>query len=215
MIINRNIARGCKYNFNMKLMADYSIDDWRAIHQYQFDSSHNNPNECTLCSMTMLLNLGGQLAGNDLDIQAVFLGKELDLIPFRHPRFPAWFPGPGGATHPRAALKGIQQKIRSLRRAGNKFPLWPSLRKEQSLIKLESEIKASHPSLIYGVGKSGIPHVVIPIARKAKVWQILDPGFPSNRNPRTWSDKQLLQWWVGFGLFYTAGTMISLIPEAA
>jgi len=194
-------------------MSDISDLEWLSLHQYQFDGSHKNRNECGLCSMSMLLNIGFQLTGLDHNITPVLFGKKLDRIPFRHPRIPAWFPGPGGATHPRAALKGMQQKIREIRHLGYSIPLWPVKKTRQKLKHLELELKAGHPALIYGLGKSGIPHVVVPIARLEKRWKILDPGYPSNRNPMIWSDEKLLQWWQGFSGFYPAGTMINLIPQ--
>lgn len=55
----------------------------------------------------------------------VDLGRSLDRIPFCHPRFPACFPGPGGATPPCAALKGLETAIRDLRKGGlpDVFPI--------------------------------------------------------------------------------------------
>jgi hypothetical protein len=179
-------------------------------HKFQFDRSHQNPNECTLCSMSMLLEIALKVEKNELEITAVILGKELDRIPFRHPRFPANFPGPGGATHPRAALNGLKQKISSLRKAGINYPWWPHLRKNQSPNELENHLDAGKPTLIYGLGKSGIPHVVVPIGRSEKDWHILDPGKPKKLNPMIWSDEKLDQWWQVYWLFYPQGTMIFL-----
>ncbi len=72
--------------------------------------------------MAMLLEIAARSENGELVINPLEFGKELDRIPFRHPRFPAWFPGPGGATHPRAALNGLKQKIRDLRSHGYDFP---------------------------------------------------------------------------------------------
>ena len=182
------------------------------LHQYQFNGSHRNPNECTLCSMTMLLEMGAQKIGHSLDLAAVELGKELDRIPFRFPRFPAWFPGPGGATHPLAAYWGLQGKANRLRKAGRAFPWQPTLRLRQTPEDLREQLAKHNPTMIYGVGRTGVPHVVVPIANTEGKWEILDPGFPTAKNPRVWSDKTLIVWWRNFGWFYPRGTMISLWP---
>jgi hypothetical protein len=190
-----------------------SADQILSTHHYQYDGSHRNPNECTLCSMTTLLDLAAKYSEKDLGLEAVDLGHSLDRIPFRHPRFPAWFPGPGGATHPRAALKGLEAAIRKLRKKGIPFPWWPIMLKKQSPSDIEAALDAGHPSLIYGVGRTGIPHVVVPVARKEKGWLVLDPGYPSARNPKQWTDAQLVKWWQAYSVFYPAGTMISLRPD--
>lgn len=197
----------------MQASHEFSPDEWLALHRYQHDGSHKNPNECTLCSMTMLLDWGAKAAGMQVEVNAALFGKELDRIPFRHPRFPACFPGPGGATHPRAALKGMQHKIRQWRKNGHSYPFWPVLKKHQSPEDLARQMKFGHPTLIYGVGKTGIPHVVVPIARGRDDWQILDPGYPTQQNPKIWSDEQLIDWWCAYSLFYPRGTMISLLPD--
>ena len=197
----------------MTKLAGFSQRDLIAAHQYQYDGSHRNPNECGLCAMTTLLHLGARAAGSKLDLSAVELGKALDRIPFRHPRFPAWFPGPGGATHPRAALKGLEQNIRRLRREGQTFPWWPALKTRQTPTDLEAQLRARQPTLIYGVGHTGIPHVVVPIGREKDGWLILDPGYPTERNPMQWTDEKLERWWVGYWLFYPRGTMLSLVRE--
>lgn len=197
---------------NSKL-AGLSEEQIRAAHHYQYDGSHPNPNECTLCCMASLLDLGASYTDIRLGLEPVALGRSLDRIPFWHPRFPAWFPGPGGATHPRAALKGLEATIRKLKREGTDYPWWPVLHSRQEVDDLQAALQAGHPSLIYGLGRSGIPHVVVPIAREEEGWLVLDPGFPRARNPMRWSEQQLMSWWAGYSIFYPRGTMISLLPD--
>jgi len=189
-----------------------SKDQILSTHHYQYDGSHRNPNECTLCSMTTLLELGANFGSENLGLEAVDVGIALDRIPFRHPRFPSWFPGPGGATHPRAALKGLEATIRDLRKKGFRYPWKPFLLKKQSPADLEAALVAGYPSLIYGVGNTGIPHVVVPIGRNENGWSVLDPGFPKKRNPMLWAEEKLVRWWRAYSIFYPAGTMISLRP---
>ncbi len=166
--------------------------------------------------MAMLLTQAARAAGVDYFwLPAFLLGRYLDRIPFRYPRFPAWFPGPGGATHPLAARWGLRDYIRQLQRWGVAFPWRPVLRSRQTISDLEEALKLELPTLIYGVGAKGIPHVVVPIAHQPGDWQILDPGTPSERNPVTWSDAQLQGWWVNYSILYPRGTMISLIPKQA
>lgn len=182
------------------------------LHQHQYDGSHRNPNECGLCSMAMLLEMGAQQSGASLQVDAAALGRELDRIPFRFPRFPAWFPGPGGATHPLAAYWGLQRKLSQLNKQGTDLPWRPRLRFRQQMDDLAAELEPGHPSLIYGVGRTGIPHVVVPIAREGSQWQLLDPAYSAKKNPRTWSDETLSKWWRNYGWLYPRGTMINLRP---
>lgn len=181
------------------------------LHQYQYDGSHRNPNECALCAMAMLVTAGAQLAGQPgFSLPAAELGRFLDRIPFRYPRFPAWFPGPGGATHPLAALWGLRSYARKLERAGTPFPWRPQLRSRQTRAQLEAALAAGQPTLIYGVGSTGIPHVVVPLQRVEGGWVVLDPGAPGEQNPKRWSDAQLDKWWTNFSFIYPAGTMVTL-----
>jgi hypothetical protein len=197
----------------MTRISGISTEKLLELHQFQYDGSHRNPNECGLCSMAMLLEMGARKSGADVHINALEFGLEIDRIPFRFPRFPAWFPGPGGATHPFAALWGMQRKIGKLRREGNDMPWRAVLRFRQTEQQLETEIAQGNPTLIYGVGRTGIPHVVVPIGRDGNKWQILDPAFARERNPRQWSQPVLMDWWKNFGLLYPRGTMISLKPQ--
>lgn len=64
--------------------------------------------------------------------------------------------------------------------------------------------------MIYGMGHTGIPHVVIPLEYTAPHWLILDPGYPREQNPARWSEEQLLRWWKNFLFIYPAGTMLTL-----
>lgn len=185
-----------------------------ATHQYQYDGSHPNRNECTLCAMAMLITQAGRAAGKpQFQLPAAQLGRFLDRIPFSYPRFPAWFPGPGGATHPLAALWGLRAYGRKLQRSGIAFPWRPILRTRQTFSDLEAALAAEQPTLIYGVGVSGIPHVVVPIGRGQASWQMLDPGTPTINNPVAWSDGQLQSWWVNYSILYQAGTLITLLGE--
>ena len=193
-------------------LAGISQENALASHHYQFDGSHPNRNECTLCSMTTLLDVAAGRSSEPLNISAVELGRIIDRIPFRHPRFPAWFPGPGGATHPRAAQKGLEQLIRMIRNQGISFPWKPVLRKQQSPAQLEAQLVAGEPTLIYGVGQTGIPHVVVPIERNSQGWLMLDPGYAQQRNPMQWSEEKLLAWWRQYLIFYPRGTTVSLRP---
>ncbi len=84
------------------------------------------------------------------------------------------------------------------------------MQKHQSLNDLEAALEAGNPTLIYGLGRSGIPHVIVPIGRLEKAWLILDPGKAGERNPMNWSDQKLEQWWRAYWYFYPRGTMISL-----
>ncbi|MCW5887364.1 MAG: hypothetical protein KIT07_04490, partial [Anaerolineales bacterium] len=138
------------------------------------------------------------------------LGRFLDHIPFRFPRFPAWFPGPGGATHPLAALWGLRAYGRMLRREGISFPWRPVLRRRQTPAELRAVLAAGQPTLIYGVGATGIPHVVVPLEYSAPHWLVLDPGAPREQNPARWSEEQLQRWWKNFLFIYPAGTMLTL-----
>lgn len=181
-------------------------------HQYQFDGTHPNRNECTLCSMTMLLELGTGALGQVVDFKAAALGRAMDRIPFRHLRFPAWFPGPGGATHPRAAEMGLRSAIRRLRNAGIAYHWWPVRLSHQTPGDLIAALEDGHPTLIYGVGSTGIPHVVVPVAHENETWRVLDPGFPPEHQPMQWSQGQLMSWWVNYWIWYPRGTMVSLVP---
>jgi hypothetical protein len=196
-------------------LAGISQENIVSSHHYQFDGSHPNRNECTLCSMTTLLDIVAGRSSEPLNISAVEMGRIIDRIPFRHPRFPAWFPGPGGATHPRAAQKGLEQLIRKIRNQGINFPWKAVLRKRQSPAQLEAQLIAGHPTLIYGVGQTGIPHVVVPIERIPQGWLMLDPGYLQQRNPMHWSDQKLRNWWRPYFIFYPRGTMVSLQPDGS
>jgi hypothetical protein len=144
--------------------------------------------------MAIVLNQAAQISGgHEFKLPAIELGKFLDRIPFRFPRFPAWFPGPGGATHPIAAYAGLRD---FLRRAN--LPWRAVLSYRQTKTNLAEALKRGFPTLIYGVGSTGIPHVVVPVRKTEGAWQILDPGYPTNRNPIMWSDDQLLGWWTNF-----------------
>jgi hypothetical protein len=181
----------------------------RALHQYQFDGSHANRNECTLCSMAMVLTQAARVAGAaDFWLPAAALGRHLDRVPFRM-RFPAWLPGPGGATHPWAALWGLRAYGRKLERDGVRFPWRPVLRTRQTPAALRAVLDAKQPTLIYGLG-GGVPHVVVPVAYADPGWSVLDPGYPSAENPKLWSDEKLAAWWKNFSIFYPPGTMITL-----
>jgi hypothetical protein len=140
------------------------------------------------------------------------LGRFLDRIPFRM-RFPAWFPGPGGATHPLAALWGLGAYGRKLRRQGIAFPWQPRLRTRQAPADLQAALAAGQPTLIYGVGTTGVPHVVVPVQRVEGGWLVLDPGYPSEQNPKRWGDEQLQRWWTNFSFIYPPGTMVTLAPD--
>lgn len=154
----------------------------------------------------MLINLAAQISGSVYSyLPAAALGRFLDRIPFRYPRFPAWFPGVGGATHPLALYFGLMAYCRKHRLA------WmPELNSQNTLSDLEIAIHAGQPTLIYGVGATGIPHVVVPVVREDDGWLILDPGYPLQRNPTPWSDKQLEGWWRNYSVFYSRGTMLTL-----
>lgn len=156
--------------------------------------------------MAIVLNQAAQISGQpQFRLHALELGKILDRVPFRYPRFPAWFPGPGGATHPIAVYAGLRDYFQRADLAWK-----PVLKYRQSKADLEESLNNNSPTLIYGVGLTGIPHVVVPIGKTEDGWQILDPGYPTNRNPFPWSNKQLSAWWKNFSFIYPRGTMISL-----
>lgn len=158
--------------------------------------------------MAMVLNQAAQLSGSyDFTLPAAKLGNFVDRVPFRYLRFPAWFPGPGGATHPLAAFAGLRDYIRQ-----NNLPWRVDLTYRQANSDLARALQAGWPTLIYGMGATGIPHVVVPIAKNPDGWLILDPGYPPDRNPTKWTDEQLGAWWKNFSIFYPRGTMISLKP---
>lgn len=181
------------------------------LHFYQFDGSHRNPNECALCAMTTLLHMAArQSAIHPFDLEPAALGRFLDRIPFRYPRFPAWFPRAGGATHPKAARDGLRAYIRRLWAQGVELAWGPVLRTRQTEADLAAALEAGYPTLIYGVGATGIPHAVVPIGKKAAEWLVLDPGTQTGQNPMHWSNHQLRQWWVSYGWIYPEGTMVSL-----
>jgi hypothetical protein len=159
--------------------------------------------------MSILLNQAAQISGQpEFRLPAHDLGKFLDRIPFRYPRFPSWFPGPGGATHPIAAYGGLRDYLNLA-----DLPWKPYLSYRQTETNLKESLNNSFPALIYGVGSTGIPHVVVPIGKVGDGWQILDPGYPTNRNPITWGDAQLSAWWTNFSFIYPRGTMINLKPS--
>jgi hypothetical protein len=158
--------------------------------------------------MAIVLNQAAQISGrHEFKLPAIDLAKFLDRIPFRYPRFPAWFPGPGGATHPLAAYWGLRNY---LHRANLRWKAVLSYR--QTRTNLAEALKRDFPTLIYGVGSSGIPHVVVPVSKTEGEWQILDPGYPTNRNPIMWGEDQLSEWWTNFSFVYPRGTMIWLTP---
>jgi hypothetical protein len=176
-------------------------------HHYQFDGTHRNRNECALCSMAMLLDQAAAANGYKEFTPPAKLGRFIDRIPFRYPRFPAWFPGPGGATHPIAAFFGLKDCLKQI---GLNWS--PTLSQRRKPDDLAAALQAGYPTLIYGVGETGVPHVVVPIGKENGVWQILDPGYPRERNPMKWGDTQLARWWRNFSFIYPAGTMVSLTP---
>lgn len=158
--------------------------------------------------MAIVLNQASQIsARSEFRLPAVELGKFIDRFPFRYPRFPAWFPGPGGATHPVGAHAGLRD---FLRRAD--LPWRAVLSYQRTEANLSEALKNDLPTLIYGKGQTGIPHVVVPIGKTASGWQILDPGSPTDRNPVTWSEDQLSAWWTNFSFIYPSGTMLNLQP---
>jgi hypothetical protein len=159
--------------------------------------------------MAMVVNQAAYVSGRpEFSVSARELGKFLDRIPFRYPRFPAWFPGPGGATHPIAAFAGLRNYLQTLDSAWR-----PVLCQHQTVGDLEESIMNGFPTLIYGVGLTGIPHVVVPIGKTDAGWLILDPGYPTNRNPISWNSDQLAGWWRNFSFIYRRGTMIVLKPS--
>lgn len=184
-----------------------------ATHHYQFDGTHRNHNECALCAMTTLLHRAADASDVELVLEAAELGRYLDRIPFRQARFPAWFPGPGGATHPRAAWKGLNAYLRRLRRAGVDLPWRAVLRSRQTQADLGAALEAGELVMIYGVGRNGIPHAVAPFKRREDGWLLLDPGLPTAKNPVRWSDQELTEWWVNYGWIYPPGTLVSLAPR--
>jgi len=191
--------------------APLSLPEVLQVHQYQYDGSHSNPNECALCAMTTLTTIAARRSGQPgFSLAAAQLGRFLDRIPFRFSRFPAWFPGPGGATHPLAALWGLRAYARKLRKDGLSFPWLPVLRTRQTPDDLRAALADGQPTMIYGMGSTGIPHAVIPLEYTAPHWQVLDPGFPREQNPKRWSDEQLLAWWKNFAFIYPNGTMLTL-----
>ncbi|MGH2583199.1 MAG: hypothetical protein ACRDFQ_09940 [Anaerolineales bacterium] len=196
-------------------MKKLNLSDKLATHQYQFDGSHKNRNECALCSMAMLLGLAARQSElSDFELRSVDLGRFLDRIPFRYPRLPAWLPGPGGATHPFAAYWGLKDYMRNTK-AGNLRVGWKVFMKSRATTNdLEESVTAGIPTLIYGVGETGIPHVVVVIGREDKKWQILDPGYSKEKNPRNWPDDQMNKWWVNYSFIYPRGIMITLVPTA-
>ncbi|MDA1329498.1 MAG: hypothetical protein O3B43_00290 [Chloroflexi bacterium] len=197
----------------MNILGNLSENSILSAHQYQYDGTHPNPNECGSNSMVMVLAIAAAISGSMLELKPRALTRFLDRIPFRHLRFPAWFPGPGGATHPKAAEKGMQAIIDGLKAQGRSFPWSAERRSRQSLTDLGSALKAARPTLVYGVGVStGVPHVVVPVAHENQEWLILDPGYPKARQPMRWTDQQFEEWWVNYGWLYPAGTMVSLIP---
>jgi hypothetical protein len=186
-----------------------------ANHNYQFDGSHPNRNECALNAMTTLLQTAAQLNGVQLDLEAAALGRFLDRIPFRHPRFPAWFPGPGGATHPRAAWKGMESYIAHLKQQGIALHWRVGLRHiddTDNLATLGGYLRFGSLVMLYGVGQTGVPHTVIPMDRVKDGWLIDDPGYPADKNPRSWSDEELHSWWTNYGWIYPARTLVALFP---
>lgn len=163
--------------------------------------------------MAMLLTIGVRRAGEaDFTLPAALLGRYVDRTPFRM-RFPAWFPGPGGATHPLAALWGLRSYGRKLRKEGIGFPWKPVLRTRQTFVDLESVLAAKQPTLIYGLG-SGVPHVVVPVQREPGGWLMLDPGYATANNPIRWTDSLLQKWWTNFSLLYPPGVMVTLEPTS-
>lgn len=194
-------------------MSKSTAAEARAVHCYQFDGSHRNRNECALCAMTTLLQRAAQASVVDLNLRAVDLGRYLDRIPFRHARFPAWFPGPGGATHPRAAWKGLDAALRRLQRRGRALPWRASMRTRQTQTDLAAALETGELVMIYGMGSTGVPHAVVPLERLPDGWLILDPGQPASKNPVRWSEQQLTDWWVNFGWVYPGGTLVSLMPQ--
>jgi hypothetical protein len=186
-----------------------------ANHNYQFDGSHPNRNECALNAMTTLLQTAAKRNSVQLDLDAAALGRFLDRVPFRHPRFPAWFPGPGGATHPRAAWKGMERYIAHLKQQGSELHWRVGLRyidDTDTLTTLANYLRFGSLVMLYGVGRSGVPHTVIPVERIKDGWRIDDPGYPADKNPHTWSDAELLSWWTNYGWIYPAGTLVALFP---
>ena len=182
-----------------------------SLHQYQYDGTHRNRNECALCAMAMLSNMAAKsFAIKDFHLPAATLGKFLDRIPMRYARVPAWVPQVGGATHPRAAAAGLAAYIWKLNREGLSFPWQAIWRTGQSPGDLETALSARRPTLIYGVGPTGIPHVVVPIKRERGGWLVLDPGFTLNQNPRKWTEDELTSWWRRYSFLYPRGTMVSL-----
>jgi hypothetical protein len=162
--------------------------------------------------MATLIEQAALASGEPQQVNAADLGRFIDRVPFRHPRFPSWFGAVGGATHPRAAHKGLEGYIHKLRRGGHRFP-WRVRRISGQLLQdLEAALTAGHPTLIYGVGTTGVPHVVVPIKREVGGWLVLDPGYARERNPMHWSDAQLEKWWTNYSFVYPRGTMISLMP---
>ena len=164
--------------------------------------------------MAMVMNIAAKQSGaNRVRLSAAALGRFLDLIPFRYPRFPAWLPGPGGATHPFAAYWGLKDYLGNLKRAHRKLNWRVIMKRRVSLEMLAEIVSAQEPVLIYGVGETGIPHVVVPIEKRGNKWLILDPGYPRKSNPREWTDQQLMKWWRNYSFIYPRGILIALEPS--
>jgi hypothetical protein len=164
--------------------------------------------------MSMVLRLAAkQTDVKDFRLEAVELGRFLDRLPFRYPRFPAWLPGPGGATHPFAAYWGLKDYLRGIKLMPRNEQWKVIMEWRASLESLVQRVSSGNPTLIYGVGETGFPHVVVPISHQRGNWLVLDPGYARRSNPRQWTEEQLQNWWVNYTFIYPNGTLIAFEPS--
>jgi len=61
-------------------------------------------------------------------------------------------------------------------------------------------LQEGNPTVIYGVGEPGsVPHTAVVAGYDASTghWEILDPAYESEAQPRPWTTTDLEAWWGG------------------
>jgi len=169
-------------------------------HQHQRDGRETTPNDCAVVSMAMIIHQALWLAGyTDIRVPYPDLARAMDRAPlygrgfYRVPFVGAVPPGRAAA-----ALRCIAQAFVA---DGHPRPWRVRLQGHMTQEALLFHLRAGYPTILYGVGHTGVPHAVVLAGYDPalKQWHILDPAYPWPYRGRAafarWSPEELARWW--------------------
>jgi RHS repeat-associated protein len=195
-----------------------------ALHQYQYDGSANNPNECAVTSLAMATNITFRLQGeNTVTIQYQDLAEMMDKNPVYYRRIHGEFEisingvliEPGGATHPSGIVVAGRYLSSEAEKLGYKgFDV--NIQSGGTTTDLQANLSAGKPTVIYGMNNT-TPHAMVVVGYDSANdnWYLLDPARKPNANKpfREMNTQELQNFWVGWGLIYRDGVMITITPH--